>query len=314
MLGWIAALAVWTASTAGGGIEAELASVRQEARTAGEALWPGYGNAPFGLLLVEPERETLLCQSPPAGFTADGRDEATGCERHVRPRSGLPEGLLAAMPVFGPPSTIVMGTPEATRLTLPRWRLTLLHEHFHQWQAALPDYYDRVAALDLAGGDETGMWMLDYRFPYERADVAAAYAAAARALLAAIAARGTEAFASRLSDYLDRRRAFARTAGERDWRYLEFQLWQEGVARWTEIAIGRASADAAMREEAAARESEVMSELAEPDLPGRKRLVAYPLGAGEAMLLEACGPAWRSAYPRLLALGPLVEQAARSCR
>ena len=37
------------------------------------------------------------------------------------------------------------------------------------------------------------------------------------------------------------------------------------------------------------------------------------MGAGEAMLLEACGPGWRAHYPRLLALGPLLEEAGRSC-
>lgn len=114
-------------------LAAELAAIRRVARTEGEALWPGYGTAPFGFLLIDGGRETLLCQSPvPAGFTADGRDPATGCDRLVRPRGNLPEGQLAAMPVFGPPSTIVMGTPAATQLSLPRWRATILHEHFHQ--------------------------------------------------------------------------------------------------------------------------------------------------------------------------------------
>ena len=75
----------------------------------------------------------------------------TGCDRLVRPRSNLPDNWLAAMPLFGPPSTIVIGTPEATGLALPRWRSTIFHEHFHQWQAALPDYYARVLALDLSG-------------------------------------------------------------------------------------------------------------------------------------------------------------------
>ena len=316
MPGLIAILAASIAAAAmpAPDIGADLAALRQEARTAGETIWPGYGNAPFGLLLIDGDTETLLCQAAPDGFTAAGRDQATGCERHVRPRNGLPANLLAAMPIFGPPSTIVMGTPEATGLSPARWRSTVLHEHFHQWQAALPDYYERVAALDLAAGDETGMWMLNFPFPYHDPAVAAAYAQAAQTLSAALDARGTAGFESRLRDYVERRRVLAATAGERNWRYLEFQLWQEGVARWTEMAIGGASADMALRSDAEARRGEILEALRNPDLLAGQRLVVYALGAGEAMLLEACGPAWRARYPRLLALGPLVEEAGRSCR
>lgn len=310
-----AAALVSTATAQGDPAGSELAALRELARIQGEALWPGYGTAPFSFLLVHGEREVLLCHpSLPAGFTRDGADAATGCDRFVRPRSGLPDALLAAMPLFGPPSTIVMGTPETTGLSPPRWRSTILHEHFHQWQSHLPEYYGRVAALDLAGGDETGMWMLNYAFPYDRPEVGAAYAAAAGALLAAIEARGTDAFRARLADYAGRRRAFAAAAGERNWRYLDFQLWQEGVARWTEIALGRGSSDAAMRAEAEAREAEALAELRRPDLARQQRLVAYPMGAGEAMLLEACGPGWRARYPSLLAMGPLIEDAVRECR
>ena len=295
-------------------IGAQLSALREIARTQGEALWPGYGTAPFGFLLVQAEREVLICHpSMPSGFSRDATDAATGCDRYVRPRSGLPDALLAAMPLFGPPSTIVMGTPETTGLTPARWRSTIFHEHFHQWQSSLPDYYARVAALDLAGGDETGMWMLNFAFPYAQAEVAAAHAAAAQALLAAIEARGTAAFGERLRDYAERRRAFAAAAGERNWRYFDFQLWQEGVARWTEIAIGKGSSDAAMRAEAETREREMLAELRAPDLARQQRIAAYPMGTGEAILLEACGPGWRARYPSLLALGPLIEAAVREC-
>ena len=319
MLGIFASLALWTAAAqpaapSPGTFGPELARLRQVARDGGEALWPGYGSAPFGFLLIEPGGETLLCHpAAPPGFTAAGRDEATGCDRLVRPRSTLPGNWLAAMPLFGPPSTIVMGTPSATGLALPRWRSTILHEHFHQWQNALPDYYARVAALDLSGGDESGMWMLNFAFPYADARVAGAHAAAARALAAAIAARGSPGFHARLARYLVLRRAFAAAAGARNWRYFEFQLWQEGVARWTEIAISRAWADPAMRADADSYARDILADLGRPDLARAERVAVYAMGAGEAMLLEACGPGWRARYAALLSLGPLLEEAGRSC-
>lgn len=311
----LAGAAAQPATTALDALSPELAGVRTLASGPGEALWPGYGAAPFGFLLIEAGGETLLCHAPvPAGFSPAGRNAATGCAQFTRSRGTFPGDRLAAMPLFGPPSIIVMGTPAATGLALPRWRATILHEHFHQWQAALPDYYARVAALDLAGGDQTGMWMLNFAFPYDQGSVTAAQAAASRALAEALAARGTRRFRAQLRRYLLHRRAFEAVAGARNWRYFEFQLWQEGAARWTEIAIARRSGDSAMRAEADARERELLSELRQPDLARRKRVSVYAIGAGEAMLLEACGPSWRARYPELLALGPLLENARRRCR
>jgi len=293
----------------------ELAALRTTAGAAGESIWPGFGSAPFGMLVIQRDQESLLCQpSVPPGFSFAGRDPATGCNRFVRPRTGLPEGLLAAMPIFGPPSTIVMGTRDATGLSPMRWRSTVFHEHFHQWQSELPGYYGRVAALDLSGGDSTGMWMLNFPFPYDDPAIRAAYYQAAQALGDALEARRTQGFPTRVAQYVERRRALAAAAGERNWRYLEFQLWQEGVARWTEIALGRNSDDWATRMDADAREQEVIGGLQHPDLERQRRLVVYDLGAGEAMLLEACGVGWRARYPNVLAMGPLVEEAAMGCR
>ncbi len=293
----------------------QLAAVRAFARGPGERLWTGYGRAPFGFLLVAGDREYLICHpTAPAGFAAAGRDAATGCPKLSRPRSGLSDGLLAAMPLFGPPSAIVMGSPAGTGRSEGDWLRTILHEHFHQWQSALPDYYARVAALDLAGGDTSGMWMLNFAFPYADAKAGEAFATASRALADAIAARGSRDFLPAFDRYRAARHRLAVTVGERNWRYLEFQLWQEGVARWTEIELGRSYPDPRVRTAAAELEARTLRRLRDPDLKRLGREVAYPLGAGEAMLLEACGPAWRKTYPRALALGPLLDRARAHCR
>ena len=292
----------------------DLAQARLFARQVDDLIWPGFGSAPFGLLLVEAERETLLCHpTAPEGFAAEATDAATGCPRWTRARSGLPDSLLAAMPVFGPPATIVMGTPEATQRPRGRWIRTILHEHFHQWQTSLPDYYQRVDALDLAGGDRTGMWMLNYPFPYEEEGAARAYAAASAALAEALERRDSPDFLRYFDAYADARSAFARKVSPRDWRYLDFQMWQEGVARWTEIQLGKIYPDAEVRAAAAALEAATLKALREPELRAQKRELAYPLGAGEAMLMSACGPAWRGAYAEALGNGELLTVARAAC-
>ena len=291
-----------------------LAQARAFAAGTGEALWPGYGAAPFGFLLLEPDREILLCRpDPPSGFEPDGTDPATGCPRLRRGRTELPAGLLAALPMFGPPAVIVMGTPATTGRARAAWLRTILHEHFHQWQWSLPDNQKRVAALDLAGADRSGMWMLNFPFPYESAPAGAAYAAASNALADALEKRGRPGFAAAFDSYLAARRRFAASVSAREWRYLDFELWQEGVARWSEIQLGKAYPDLAVRDAAAALEKATLASLRKPDLKAQRRELAYPFGAGEAMLMSACGPQWRRAYPKVLGMTALLTLARRSC-
>src|SRR4051812_44190703 len=79
-------------------IEILLAQVRAHARDAGEQLFPGYGTAPFGLLLELDGREVLLCHKPVKGFTPGEIDTATGCTRQLRAGQHFSGKLLAAMP------------------------------------------------------------------------------------------------------------------------------------------------------------------------------------------------------------------------
>jgi hypothetical protein len=294
-----------------------LAHVRAQAAGAGEKIWPGYGAAPFEFLLTLPDRELLLCRTEPtgdAGFKPDGSDPATGCGRQVRPRSGLPGNLLAAMPLFGLPPTIVMGTPDSTGYKPPAWTRVMYHEHFHQYQWSRPGYLDKLTALDLSGGDKTGMWILNYAFPYDRPEVIAAFDAASAALADAVEVRGRPEFAARLGAYLAARATFEKTVSAADWRYFDFQLWQEGVARWTEIAVSAADPDAEVAASSARLEKATLAALRHQDLTARRREVVYAYGAGEAMLLEACvGPAWRKTYFDQLAMGPLLLAARVGC-
>lgn len=302
------------AASAAPDVGASIAEVRSFGRSAGDRLWPGYGSASFEFLLVAGDKEELLCRKDvPKGFTADGIDKASGCARYERPRSGLPDKLLAAMPIFGPPSTIVMGTPESTGRSDADWTRTILHEHFHQWQDSFPHIFTRMRDLDLAGGDTSGMWMLNYAFPYSDPAVVSAFDRASHALAAAVDARGKPGFRRALKRYLAVRSQLAAATGAKNWRYAELELWKEGVARWTEIQLGKRYPDAAVRASALDLERKTRSWLGAPDLPGAGREFVYPVGASEAMLLEACGPQWRRDYPKQLALGPLLEAASRRC-
>ena len=294
-------------------LPAAVAAARAVVAGPARDLWADWDQAPFGVLIVQRDTETLFCHDgPAAGFSPGPDDPATGCSTRFRPRT-FPENLRAAFPAVDGRSTVVIGVPAATDLTVAQWQATVLHEHFHQWQTSRPGYYERVEALGLRGDDATGMWMLNYAFPYAREDVAAAFAGASVALAAAVEARGAPGFPGALAAYLLAREALAASVDPRDWRYFEFQLWQEGVARWSEIEAAARSPDPVVRAAAIERRAATIAQMKAPDLAGRGRTALYAYGAGEAMLLEACDPAWRKAYPDLASLKPLLDQARTGC-
>lgn len=273
----------------------------------GDRIWTGYSDAPFGILLVEENRERLFCHEGPAdGFESLGIDPILSCSSGVR-QATFPPNLLASFPAVDGIATIVIGTPEGTGKSPVAWLLTILHEHFHQAQFSWPDYYPGTENLGLSGGDETGMWMLEYPFPYERDETSSAFRTMADRLREALGVRGTDAFYDALLQYWQARELARQTVSEDDWKYVELQFWQEGVARWTEGAI--AAISDGYSDAASEANERVMRELSELDLARQRRSAVYPIGAGEAMLLEAAGSDWREHYwSEPFALGPQLNK------
>jgi hypothetical protein len=275
----------------------------------GDSIWPGWTTAPFAVLLVTPDREFLIRHPrPSADFVRIGYDSLLGSEVLVRDRK-LSPNLLATFPAVGGLSTIVVGQPAATKKSSTEWVLTLLHEHFHQLQASRPDYYSRVDALGLARGDGTGMWMLNYAFPYDTVVVQARFGALAAHLDSALSAPAPD---SRQSHWLAARVARAAlraTLPPDDERYLAFQMWQEGVARYTELLAARFAARrftpspafAALPDfvpfgAAATRiESGIHAGLRAP-LVRDRRVAFYPVGAATALLLDEENAEWKEGY------------------
>src|SRR5262252_10600079 len=268
-----------------------------------DAIWPGWGRVPFALVLVTPEMEFFIRHpSPPADARPIGRDALLGSEVYARPRT-FPTSFLATFPIDGV-STVVVGQVEQTAVSSPTdWVVTLLHEHFHQRQEASPDFYARVSVLGLSKGDTTGMWMLNFPFPYAEPPIAAAYRTAAAALRESL--RGAP-----WTGYLAARTAFREKLSPDDLRYLDFQLWKEGVARYTQVRVAEwaASRYEPTREFAslpgfvpfadlAKSQSDAISdELSRLELPEARRTVVYPYGAAEARLLDRERPCWRDVY------------------
>ena len=275
-----------------------------------DSVWPGWRKTPFAVLLLTNDYEFLLRHSQPSDdFKLLNDDPLLKTKVYYRKRT-FPPNLLATFPVAGT-STVVIGQAENTAArTSTRWVVTLMHEHFHQLQYTQADYQSGTKALNLAHGDQTGMWMLTYPFAYKSEAVNEAYAAMCRRLAEALDDQNKTPFAERLAAYLDARKRFRQAISDDDYKYFSFQLWQEGLARYTEyriaaLAASRYKPTAAFRalkdftpfsDVAAKTLAGIKAEVARPALAEHEREVVYGFGAAEALLLDRANPQWQRRY------------------
>ena len=272
-------------------------------------VWPGWERTMMPVLLVSGSAEFLVGHPRPTGdFVPLGYDPLLERDVWTRPRQFSPT-LLATFPAVGGVPTIVIGSAASTGKSSTGWVLTVLHEHFHQWQYSQQEYYARAARLDLARGDTTGQWMLDYSFPYGSDPVQRVVRRLSAALLRALEAPPPGRVEA-LKDVITARDDLRGRLTAVDYRYFEFQLWQEGVARFIEYAAARAAAElddpsAEFRRlrdyqpySAAARKalSQLRQELEQLDVGQQGRVAFYPIGAAMALLLEETRPDWKQAY------------------
>jgi hypothetical protein len=278
----------------------------------GDRVWLAWGKAPFAVLLVTPDYEFLMRHpTPSADFTKLGYDALLKTDVYYRKRT-CPTHFLATFPAIGGSmtSTIVVGQAENTSAkTSTPWVITVLHEHFHQLQDSQPNFYSDVNALNLAHGDQTGMWMLNYGFPYERTEVQEQFATMGKLLATAIEAPKRER-AERLRDYLEARQKFQEMLAPDDYNYFSFQFWKEGIARYTEyrVALMAATKYRASKEFRALQDYQTFAEVARTTrerifrqletqkLGEAKREVVYSFGAAEGLLLDQINPRWQRRY------------------
>ena len=276
-----------------------------------DKIWRNWSKAPFAVLLVTPEHEFLIRHSQPTkDFAEIGYDKLLKSKIYWRKRT-FNKSFLATFPAVGGVSTIVVGQAENTWVkTSSYWTITLMHEHFHQLQDTQDDFYREVAALDLANGDESGMWMINYPFPYKDKKINEDFSALAAQLARALETDGKPDFQREFDNYLKLRKAFNASLPAKDYRYLSFQLWKEGTARYTEYEIARIAGEnykpsakftklkdyKTYREVGDYWKKQTIDSLKTMRLERLEREVVYTFGAAEAMLLDKAGIDWKSRY------------------
>jgi hypothetical protein len=275
-----------------------------------EKVWPGWNEVPLSLIFLTKDHEYLIHHpNPTDDFNLLGFDSLLQADVLFRARI-FPEKLLAAFQAVNNESSILMGTPEITERHSSAWVITLLHEHFHQLQYFQPGYFDKSKALELDRGDSTAMWMLNFDFPYDDPEVAERFHDLSNHLLQLLIEpdnTGKEAMIA----YKVEKESFRELIGDDNYRYMQFQAWQEGVALYTEWKLLEILKTSNYQASPAFIElpdympfnelqqsiyDRIVSQLKNMDMQAWKRVSFYAFGAGEALLLDQTKPGWKQHY------------------
>ena len=275
----------------------------------GETIWKGMNQVPFVVLLVTDSVEFLINHPYPSDdFKISEEDNILKTKILYRKRQ-YSKTLLATFPAVNGVNCIVAGTKENTGKNSTDWIITLLHEHFHQYQYTQKDYYSSVAGLDLSGGDETGMWQLNYPFSYDSLPVSNQYMIYTNALSKAVSTIDNKNFKKQFNHFIAERKKLMQLLKPADYRYLSFQLWQEGIARYTEYKFLQILDNYAASAEVVQLPDFIPFKKFREDffrlhfksitalkLENEKRVCFYAIGLAEGILLDKLNPQWRSQY------------------
>lgn len=275
----------------------------------GDKLFQGYSAAPFAIVLITDSTEFLINHpNPSTDFKLLGQDDILKTNIYYR-KTRLNPRFLATFPAVNGLSCIVVGTPENTNKKSTDWVVTLLHEHFHQYQNSYPDYFKSVNDLDLSGGDQTGMWMLNYPFPYDSLPIKTQYEMFIKALYNTVTNLNSKMYKSNMKKYFFERKKFKDLLTDADYRYFSFQIWQEGLARHTEYKFLELLNNYTPSKEMQALPDfvsfpELKSKMYQDEtgnllqnkLNNTKRVCFYSIGFAEGFLLDKLNKSWRKKY------------------
>lgn len=259
-----------------------------------EGYWPDWASTPFSILLVTPQNEFLIGHPNASNFSSTYYSDSIFKEDiYYRPAS-FPLNMAATFPLIDRFPVIVMGDIDHANFGKSRWSWTLLHEHFHQFQMLSDGYFQKTNELDLARDSTDFMWQLNYPFPYEDMKIGRIIDE-----MCSILVKSWEDEEVSISKYFKLRNELKKSISEKDYRYFNFQVWQEGLPRYLEVALVKeaiSSGYTPLNELLEEYNKEINQALKDPDFSNRKRILYYSLGAAEWNLIDKSLKDWKSSY------------------
>lgn len=283
-----------------------LAEGRLIAQQYGQQLWPNFSQTAMPVLIVDKTTDTLYCsKTPPAGFVRSHDDPAIGCQVYTRAAGQFSIETQATLPIGGVGPVAILGAPGLFETNPAAWIATLLHEHFHQYQMGSPKYFTALTALDLANGESSANWTLNYPFGYQDQTIGELISSMGYELAAILRESNSNKRQQLAKNYATKRADRLAVLPRGDRRYFEFQLWQEGVARYTELVLAEFAASGthtSLREShnfaalAANLRKRILQTLTQGALAEHKRVYFYSFGAAEALVLDEISDGWQAQY------------------
>jgi len=272
----------------------------------GNQLWPRFSVKDFPIIIVDHQHDRFYCaKKSPIGFTLFSIDADTNCRIDIREAGQFSPNIRATFPFAGSKAVAVVGAHGIVESNSAAWIATLLHENFHQYQMNWNGYYNGLTALDLADGDDSGMWALNYPFAYDDPQVITMIQNNSIDLVMVLTEPDKTIRKELALQYAANRANRLSILNDADRRYLEFQLWQEGVARYTELALAEFASsgthtslglDHDFAALASNLRNRILQTLNEGKLSQHKRVYFYSLGAAEALVLDEIDHNWRDNY------------------
>lgn len=199
--------------------QAELARVSAYREKAAD-LHPAFAKT-YPVALIEDGQLTVFAPG------ADGRSWAQAAQAPVKPP--MPVGVKAAMPLgFWGNRMACVVTPEI--FAVPEGYAVILHEfvHCYEWETVEGKLKQGLTINQEAMARRDFMWELEYPFPYGNAEVKRVYELWLEAL-----EKGRVKKAGHWRSLL------RKGLNSRDWEYMTWQEWKEGLARYLENLVRR---------------------------------------------------------------------------
>lgn len=270
----------------------------------GPKLWSGWNNYEQGILFVDEKYEFLFGHKKiPKEFNKACYIKEIG--RLWYRKRFFDKRMEASFPAFSMEPTIVIGSVENTNSkTSTEWLSILLHERFHQVQYSQPNYYKYVNDIKPSSAKD-GSWMLNYQFPYSDKKLLALFKKLGRSLLKAVDSKNE-------SDYLEYKKikgSISKRLKRDDLSYMNFQIWQEGIARYVEIQSLKKMSEEYFSDEfkklkdfelpqsvLSRKLKRIRKKLSHLDLGKQKRGAFYVLGLYEGLALDIFKSEWKERY------------------
>lgn len=276
----------------------------------GDSIWENISRIPLRILLITDSLEYLINHNTPdKSFELYKYDSSLKTDIYVRQRK-FPPFLRATFPAVNGIDCIVVGDCKNTHKSEEDWIIMLLHEHFHLYQGANPEYNENVSLLAQKIANKSDNWMLDYDFPYYDTTLNKLFKDYSSSIYETFINLDRNELNPELEGWRAKQAKIQNKMKSNDYNYFQFQLWQEGIATYTEFKyldiLNRNSSNLKIDHNLnfALKADNILkaysSTLLKNDLKKQERNLFYALGLYIGIIKDHTNPEWKTDYFKAL--------------